>query len=207
MRDSSRQKRAYNKNKLETILVKTGFQRLFMYGNKSLAKTIWEDGKNAASFKHIIASGTASLYAKFLAAEVLRYFEVKLDPQNHSVLAEIYANALKNTSADRENSVRLNGNLWGFLYETNDAGYLGQQFIRFGDAAIPPLTKLLEDSAGRILYEGSKEATMGNAYQYRIKDFATFYISKIKDIPITFYRDLKERDKEIEKLRIFLKKH
>lgn len=194
-----------NSEEFANRLIAIGFPKLFMYGEQSLAKTIWEDGENVEKLKSIISSTSSPSHAKFLAAEVLRYFEVELDPQSYVVLAEAYAYALENTSADRDNVVHLNGNLWGLLYEEDDAGYLGQQFVKFGNAAMPSLTKLLDDSASRVLYEGSEEATIGSAYQYRIKDFAAFYIAKIKHIPISFYQDFEERDKEIERLKGLIK--
>ncbi|MDH3974169.1 MAG: hypothetical protein OEV42_07805 [Deltaproteobacteria bacterium] len=194
------------KNDLESRLIEIGYPGLFMYGEQSLADSIWENGENVEQLKGIIFSDSSPSHAKFLAAEVLRYFDVELDIKSYKTLADAYAHALEHTSADRGNSAQLNGNLWGLLYDENDTGYLGKQFIKFDIAAISPLTKLLDDRASRILYEGSQEATIGNAYQYRIKDFAAFYISKIKDIPIRFYQDFKARDKEIERLKGLLKK-
>lgn len=190
---------------LEAKLIETGYRELLMFGEQGQATNIWADGKNKEQLEEIIAS-SSSLHAKFLAAETLRYFKVTPDAANYKTLAEAYAYALAHTSADRENSVQLNGNSWGFLYEENDAGYLGAQFIQFGEAAILPLTKLLDDDAGRFLYEGSEEAMIGNAYQYRVKDFAAFYISRIKNIPIRFFKDFTQRDKEIERLKNLLKK-
>ncbi len=190
-----------NSKPLEEKLIEIGYLGLFLHGSRSLVDSIWQNGNIRPKIERIIESASSSLHGKFLAAEVLSHFEVELDTQSYGVLAEAYAYALERTSADRENRVQLNGNLWGLLYEENDTGYLGKQFIKFGNAAIPPLTKLLDDNAGRILYEGSQEATLGNAYQYRIKDFAAFYISKIKKIPIKFYQDFEKRDKEIERLK------
>src|SRR5690606_14162510 len=148
----------------------------------------------------IIESPTSSMEGKFLAAEILRHYQVAFEPQHKEDLINAYAYTLKHTSSERGNPVRLNGNVWGLLYNEDDLGDLGQQMVRFGPAAIPALGKLLEDSAGRILYEGSEEALIGNGYRYRIKDFAAFYISKIKNIPVRFHQDLEKRDKEIERL-------
>jgi hypothetical protein len=36
-------------------------------------------------------------------------------------------------------------------------------------------------------YQGSKEATIGNAYGYRIKDFAAYYIGRILGVPLKYY--------------------
>lgn len=190
---------------LEKELVEAGYRHLFLRGEKSLADYIWQNGKNQRELKSIIKNPKSSLYAKFLAAELIRHFRLELDPKWYGILAEAYAYALANTSADKGNIIHLNGNLWGLLYEENDTGYLGQQFIKFGDEAFPYLMNLLDDSDGKILYEGSEEATIGNAYQYRIKDFAAFYLSKIKNIPIKFHQDFEKRDKEIEQLKMRLR--
>lgn len=188
----------------EKKLIDAGFPGLFMYGERSLADAIWDGGKNETALKELLASGTASHHAKFLAAEVLRKYEVSYDENIAGALAETYAEALRNTSESSGNAYHLSGNHWGFLYELNDAGHLGSQFIIFGDAAVPALTPLLDDD-GTIMYEGSQEATLGNSYQYRVKDFAAFYISKIKNIPIQFHKDIQERDKEIERLKMNVK--
>lgn len=190
---------------LDKRLTEIGYPRLFMSGDQNLAEKVWDNGNNKAKLLGIIQNKSCSLHARFLAAEILRYFKTLLNPDYFEVLAEAYAYALANTSADKGNIFQLNGNLWGFLYEENDPGYLGQQFINFGDASVPHLIELLDDNDGRILYEGSKEATVGNAYGYRIKDFAAFYISQIKDIPVSFHQDFEKRDQEIETLKLRLK--
>jgi hypothetical protein len=186
---------------LEKKLIETGYFGLFLHGNNSLAESIWQNGNNLTSLKQIIQTPTSSLHGKFLAAEMLRQFEVEFEPRQYEELVDAYLYALKNTSSDRNNPLGLNGNLWGLLNIEDDAGHLGQQIIKFGPAAIPALTELLDDHAGRILYEGSEEAVIGNSYRYRIKDFAAFYISKIKNIPMQFHQDLEKRDKEIERLK------
>jgi len=76
---------------------------------------------------------------------------------------------------------------------------LGKQLLLFGDAYTPYLLKLLGNE-GRILYIGSQDATIGNAYQYRVKDIAAYYIAKIKNIPLAFYEEFEKRDREIEQL-------
>lgn len=118
-------------------------------------------------------------------------------------MAEAYTYALRHTTTNHEDFIHLNGNLWGFLYEKDDIGLLGEQFIIFGKTAVPHLIKLLDDT-GKVLYDSSREATLGNAYQYRIKDFAAFYLSKIKNISIKFHQDFKESNEEFERLKMKL---
>ena len=190
-------------NDLERRLMEARYTGLFLHGNNSQAESLWNDGKNRRSFENIIEKADSPPEAKFLSAEVLRHFRVQSNPKHAPMLAEAYAYALAHSSIEKEDYWFLDGNLWGFLYEMDDAGPLGKQLVEFGEAAIPHLKKLLDDNA-KIIYEGSQEATIGNEYQYRIKDFAAFYISKIKNIPVVFHQELTKRDEEIERLKRLL---
>ena len=192
-----------NESLLEKQLAETSFPELFLRGDFSKADQIWESGKNRAALEAILVSATAADYVKFLTAELLRKKEAPLKKEISGILAGVYATALKNSTWDAGNTFQLNGNVWGFLYEQDDAGHLGKQLVSFGEAAVPHLIALLND-AGRVLYEGSQEATIGNAYQYRIKDFAAFYISKITNIPVPFHQEIEKRDEEIERLKTIL---
>jgi hypothetical protein len=70
-----------------------------------------------------------------------------------------------------------------------------------GDPAVPALVRLLDNTGAPLTYAGSKEATVGNAYGYRIKDFAAYYLGRIRRIPVSFHSDVAERDQEIARLR------
>lgn len=185
---------------LEMKLINAGYAGLFLQGDMSLADTIWQKGKIKTKLEQIIFSESASGYGKFLAAEMLRKYKVGFKEADVPVLARVYSDMLKNTGVKAGKEVRLTANLWGFLYEMDDPGYLGRQLISFGNAAVPYLKELLEDE-DPVLYEGSQEATLGNQYQYRIKDFAAFYLSKIMNIPVKFYQEIDKRDKETERLK------
>lgn len=189
-----------NTPNLEKKLIEIGYSNLFLSGDDEQLDSIWKDGVYQQNLEHIINSENSSLLVKFLAAEVLEHYDIKLPKEHNGELAKVYSYALENTSIENGNDVQLNGNLWGFLYEHNDLGYLGKKIVLLDTVAIPSLIQLLSKN-GRILYEGSQEAMLGNSYQYRIKDFAAFYISKIKDIPIKFYQDIEKRDQEIERFK------
>ena len=141
---------------------------------------------------------------RFLASEVLFQID-KTYPDNDIlvVLGEIYSNTLKRSGISNEVDL-LPANAWGLLYEDDDVGFIGKRIIHIGNAAVPYLYELLNNEEG-VLYEGSEEATIGNSYQYRIKDIAAFYIAKIKNIPITYYKEFDKRDKEIERLKARMK--
>jgi len=191
---------------LEQKLIDIGYQTLFLSGREVLTKDIWKSGDNQGELEQIAYSKESSLWGRFLAAEVLRHFKVEFKPEYTDLLCEAYVNALKETNMDGDDWNGLTANAWGFLYEHDHSGDVGKQLLLFGEPALPYLTELL-NVEGIVLYEGSQEATIGNAYGYRIKDFAAFYISKISDLPIQFYQDIEERDREIERFKKSLKAH
>lgn len=106
----------------EKRLTEIGFPGLFMYGERGPVSSIWENGKNKKELEDIVYDSTGSFYAKFLAAEILRKYNVPFAEDKAGILSGIYAMALKNTSEAAENKYFLNGNLWGMLYESDDPG-------------------------------------------------------------------------------------
>ena len=182
-----------SKKPLEETITAIGYREFFMTGSETKLDSVWGSGNNRSDLEGLITAENTSAYAKFLSAEILRHFEIEILPQYKSELSDAYVAALENT-----NKWGLNGNLWGFLYEQNDIGPLGNQLLKIGEKAVSALTGLLENE-GIISYEGSKEAMLGNSYQYRVKDVAAFYLSKITGVPIHYYPDLEERNKEIKR--------
>jgi len=178
-----------------------GYHKLFLAGSQEKAPEVWQKGANKALLLEVINSPSSTPYSKFLAAEIFHYSNEALPEATHKPLARAYAYTLAHTSTRKKNSLPLNGNAWGLLYEEDDPGQVGKHFMSLGKATIPSLVELLEDSDGEVLYEGSEEALLGSGYQYRIKDFAAFYLSKITGIPITFYQNIKKRDAEIERFK------
>ena len=147
----------------------------------------------------LLRRDTESLESRFRAAEALFGSERDFPPDSlRATLASLYAEALRRTGDGGRRWVPANA--WGLLYDLNDAGPTGAHFVRLGDAAITELVKLLDDT-GRLVYDGSKEATVGNAYGYRVKDAAAFYLGRILGVGVTFHQDVAERDAEIERLR------
>ncbi len=189
-----------NTSELEDELLKHGFQGLFLYGSKSYASEIWRNGENLLVIEEIIKSKSASLIAKFLAAELIKNFNVEIKESLIESLVDAYAFALKNSSQERSNIMQLNGNMWGEIFSDGDSGQLGSMLISFGEMAVSDLENLLNDE-GVINYEGSREAYIGNEYNCRVKDFSAYYISKIKNIPFEFHEKVKDRDEEIERLK------
>ena len=95
-------------------------------------------------------------------------------------------------------------NDWGYLDESGSyEGDAGKALLEVGPAALSHLRPLLDDRNAAWL-SGSKEATMSGIYQYRRADFAYNYACLILGWPRMFDRDPKERDKEIEQLKVRL---
>jgi hypothetical protein len=156
---------------------------------------VWGEPANRAALEVLTADAAQPLEARFLAAEVLFArdftFTSRVSP---AVVADIYARALEQNLTGMANS-------WGLLYEHDDAGPVGIRFVMLGEPAVPALVRLLDNAGAPLTYAGSKEATVGNSYGYRIKDFAAYYLGRIRRIPVGFHSDVAERDQEIARLR------
>lgn len=69
-----------------------------------------------------------------------------------------------------------------------------------GEPAVPALVGLLDDARRPLSYAGGEDATVGNAYGFRVKDFAAFYLGRIKRISVAFHQRPEDRDREISAL-------
>jgi hypothetical protein len=177
-------------------LVARKFGEFFIYPmHNQTIDVIWSDPKNHALLDTILFDDHISLEAKFLACEVFFKKDI-LFMQRHppEKVADIYAQALVNNYTGMANS-------WGLLYPHEDDGPVGIAFLTIGDKAIPALAKLLDDSSTTLKYQGSEEATVGNGYHYRIKDFAAYYIGRIMGTPLKYYPNTEDRDKQINDLK------
>ena len=149
-----------------------------------------EDKKNS-----ILINNNIEIEAKFLACEIFFKKDIFF-MRRHPIekIAEIYTQALVHNYTGMANS-------WGLLYEHEDEGTVGIEFLVFGKKAIPSLAKLLDNTNTNLEYDGSKEATVGNGYHFRIKDFAAYYIGRIMGNPLKYYPNVIDRDVQIEKLK------
>jgi hypothetical protein len=191
------------KSKLEKKLIEIGYDALFQIHSEEMENEVWKFGANKENIEQLAYSKKTSNLGRFFAAEILRHYDITLKKEHYDILSEAYTYALKESNINSDNYIGINANSWGLLYEHDDTGYLGEQLLSFENAAIPHLLKLLNNN-GSVVYEGSQEAMLGNSYKYRIKDFAAFYISKIKNVPIKFYQDVENRDREIERFKTSL---
>lgn len=183
-------------------LVEDQYGEFFNYAiQDQIMSTIWSEAGGVAPLKAIVINEEVPTKARLLACEVLMKYEftslrsedVKIDR-----IAAIYTDALVNNITGMANS-------WGLIYEHNDEGPVGIMLVMLGEKAIPELVKLFDNETIH-LYHGSEEATVGNGYQFRVKDFAAYYICKIKNIEAVYHETHTDRDTEIEKLKIRLAK-
>ena len=113
-----------------------------------------------------------------------------------SIPADVRAKVLAATLAEHR---QLND----FGYLAPDGSYDGpaaHALLELGEAAIPALRPLLDDSSHAFL-SGSEEATMAKLYGYRRADFALRYLQQILGEDAPFDRDPARRDEAIAALR------
>ena len=176
-------------------LVRGAYGDLFNYAVRDDAiAAIWAEPDSLDRLQAIVRDRGAPMKARFLACEVLfeKHFTFVPDV-GATLVADIYGHALVSNFTGMANS-------WGLLYEHDDAGPVGVRFVMLGDAAVPTLATLLGDGSKPLSYAGSEEATVGNAYGFRIKDFAAFYLGKIKRIAVAYHERPEDRDREIAAL-------
>lgn len=128
----------------------------------------------------------------FLAAEVLFARDPTFPaPSDRGLLAPLYAEAL------RQNMTGM-ANPWGLPGDLN--GSVASHVLALGDTAVPALAALLDDGT-QLRYSGSKEATYGNSYNYRVKDEAAELIAELISVPYSVHLNPQDRDTEIDLLR------
>lgn len=145
--------------------------------HEEVIEKIWQaSGSTTTALEQIVLDKEASTKARLIATEVLLQKEFTvIGEMDLREVAQIYATALAENTTEMANS-------WGFLYEEDDMGPIGGTFSLFGEDALPALVELLDNKA-TYLYDGSEEATVGNGYQFQVRDFAAYYISKILHEP------------------------
>jgi hypothetical protein len=84
-------------------------------------------------------------------------------------------------------------------------GQIAAHVLRLGEAAIPALLPLLDDDTP-VQFSGSKEATYGNRFAWRVKDIAASLISRIRGIPFEADALPAARDSAIVRLKTSVKR-
>jgi hypothetical protein len=175
-------------------LSRSGYHGLFQAGDRNAAPAIWAAGDGRGALEEIVSGDGYDDLQRLLAAEVLVEFGARGDAET---LGRIYARGLALTGAGA-----LPANAWGLLWH-DDEGPLGAHLRATGEAVVPHLATLLGDD-GDLVYEGSQEATLGNDFEYRVKDAAAYYIGVLTGHEVPFHEDLADRDAEIARLRTSL---
>jgi hypothetical protein len=188
---------------LAARLVTLGYGGLFESGSNDIPDEIWESEENRKLLMAMIVGDDFSSEAIFLANEIMRRQDLRWIQPRSVRVAFAYAHALSNWN---NNPYETGANLWGFLYHGESPGRLGQVFLDLGQTSTQALIDLLEEERV-LLYEGSQEATLGNSFSYRVKDFAAYYLSRIMQIPIVFHQQNDARDREILALKTKLYAH
>ncbi len=167
-----------------------GYSRLFLSLDDAALNSLWHEPRAAEALAVLVSDSGAEIGARFLAAEVLFRKQPGYPvPAETALLAPIYGDALRHAEL---------ANPWGMPGELD--GPAGQHLVAIGRAVAAALVPLLDD-ARAVIYGGSEEATIGNSYQYRVKDFAAFFIHCISGAPYSVRKTPPERDEEIERLR------
>jgi hypothetical protein len=181
---------------LAAALSRTSFMDVFQRLDHAVLESLWSEGDARSALEAMVGNPAASPDTRFLAAEIL-FAKVPGYPPPNAIenLAAIYADALRNAP-------KAMANPWGMPGMQD--GQIAQHVLLLGNAAIPALRAQLDD-ARSVTFSGSKEATFGNSYHYRVKDIAAELIARIRTLPFIPDIDPAVRDGAIRKLATTLK--
>ncbi len=172
------------------------YGQFFNYAEQErIIAEIWNDANGLDVLKDIVIDPALPNKARLIACEVIQQREFLTLHEEGVVehVANIYAQALAENTTGRANS-------WGLLYEHDDKGHLGNRLVLLGQKAIPALTELL-DKEEQYLYIGSETATVGNAYQFQVRDFAAYYLASILNEEVVYHESRQARNTAIEHLK------
>ncbi|MBK7070756.1 MAG: hypothetical protein IPH44_00515 [Myxococcales bacterium] len=178
-------------------LLRLGYLELFQRADDRAIASLYPGA--AAQLAALADDPMVDPHARFLAAEILFVRQPGYPaPALRPALAEVYASALGRTYGQVRGGW-LPANAWGLAYDLDDVGATGRHLLALGPAAIPALRALL-DRAEVVQYEGSEDATVGNARGYRVKDLAAYFIARLAGLPLAFHPAPADRDRAIASL-------
>jgi hypothetical protein len=116
----------------------------------------------------------------------------KIPPETRT---EVYCRALQEDILAADDA-------WGSLWWEGDLGALGYHLVAQGPVAIPFLVSMLADEMVRNRYRGvGEKAVLLEMQHYRLKDFAAYYIAKIRAYELPWQPALADRDAAIAEMR------
>ena len=149
-------------------------------------------GADRADLRRLVEDADAPLEQRFLAAEVLFRVDKRFPPKSLAPeLARIYVGALRD-------GVVTAANVWSMPGELD--GPAGQHLVKLGAAAESELEGALADGTS-VTYAGSREASIGNSYKYRVKDIAAQLLRAIRGDALEVDASPSRRDRAIRELR------
>jgi hypothetical protein len=160
-------------------------------------QALWKERPEPAPYAAIVREAGRPDAVRFAAALVLLSEQADaLWRLERPIVAQVFAAALQQDLAGWSYP-------WGWLWASpgDSVGTLGRVFVELGPPAVPALAALLDDPSPRTGYVGSEEATEMAMRQYRVKDFAAFYIARIRGLALPWEPSLSKRDEAIARLR------
>jgi hypothetical protein len=150
----------------------SSYEKLFLQGE---AAQILSHPGVEAELPNVLEASDVEPKLRVLAHELL----IEAGQSVHPELAESYCQTLPDNFLH---------NWWGMPGQYLER--LGHTMVTFGQAAIPCLTRLL-DNQQPLSYIGSEEPTLSRAMQYRVCDLAAYLFATIIGIP---YKDAKQTE-------------
>lgn len=173
-----------------------GYAGLFQQADRSAIEGLYSEPGMVEALGDMLRSPQTSEKTAFLAGELLyaqhdwvpEFFRIHLGPAYAAALAG-------NFTGD--------ANHWGIPGITE--GILERHIVDIGKHAIAPLKPLLDDRT-RLHYAGSKESTVGERLQLRVKDLAAYFLARITGAgSFGIEGDPAARDQSIGRLRAGLR--
>ncbi|HET7501828.1 MAG TPA: hypothetical protein VFK02_12515 [Kofleriaceae bacterium] len=157
---------------------------------------VWRAYPDPQSYVALVEDHRRPVSIRFAAALMLRSAEQSQLPRaDPHMVAQVFATALQQNLAGYAFS-------WGWLWAPGDSlGSLGRVFVEIGRPAEHALEPLLEDPTPLDTYLGRDQAIPMARRQYRVKDFAAFYLARISSVDLPWEPDLARRDEAIARLR------
>lgn len=157
---------------------------------------VWRAFPDPAAYGQLVEDVDRPPVVRFAAALMLRSASaIEFKRVNPHATAQVFAYALANDLVGYAFP-------WGTLWAPREpVGLLGEVLVELGKPAEPALAALLDDATPRDTYLGRDESVVMAKRQYRVKDFAAFYLARIAHLELPWEPDLAKRDEAIARMR------